>query len=173
MTNLPARAGWLTVLSLAAVAAVNLAGVWQIAAARRVAAEEAGRVFSAETAAPARAMDGRLSAPRADLGFLAASEPIARLDPAAPPRPRGGGWRRAGGGGRAPPRAVGAGGGARPPPPPPRGGGPAGGGGRLSAGGGGGHAARPPPGPRLSRRERRGHRGRSGGGRGLVRALAL
>src|SRR5258708_30150184 len=85
MTNLPARAGWLTVLSLAAVAAVNLAGVWQIAAARRVAAEEAGRVFSAETAARARAMDGRLSATRADLGFLAASQPIARLHRAPPP----------------------------------------------------------------------------------------
>src|SRR5258708_5352142 len=98
MTNLPARAGWLTVLSLAAVAAVNLAGVWQIAAARRVAAEEAGRVFSAETAARARAMGGRLSATRGDLGFLAASEPIAGPDRAAAPSSGGGGGRRAGAG---------------------------------------------------------------------------
>src|SRR6266851_9251218 len=96
MTTLPARAGWLTVLSLAAVAAVNLAGAWQIAAARRVAAEEAGRVFSAETAARARALDGRLSATRADLGFLAASESLAGLDRVPAPNSGDGRWRRAG-----------------------------------------------------------------------------
>jgi signal transduction histidine kinase len=94
MTPLPGRAGWLTVLSLAAVVAVNFAGAWQIAAARRVAAEEAGRVFSAETAGRARALEGRLSATRADLGFLATSEPIAGLDRG--PDSGDGRWRRAG-----------------------------------------------------------------------------
>jgi signal transduction histidine kinase len=94
MTTLPARVGWLTVLSLAAVAAVNLAGAWQIAAARRVAAEEAGRVFAVETASRARALEGRLSATRADLGFLATSDPIAGLAPA--PESGDPRWRRAG-----------------------------------------------------------------------------
>jgi signal transduction histidine kinase len=84
------RAGWLIALSIVAVAAVNVAGVWGIAVARRAAAEDAGRVFAGETAARARGLETVLAAIRADLAFLAASGPLAAAG-AAPAAP--GTWR--------------------------------------------------------------------------------
>ena len=82
MTSLPFRTWWLTGLSIAAVLAVNLAGLGGIAMARRAARDEAGRAFADETAARGRAIEGLLSAIRADLAFLAASSPVGRLDQA-------------------------------------------------------------------------------------------
>ncbi len=73
------RTGWLTGLALAAVIAVNLAGLFAIAVARRGAIEEAGRAFQQETAARGRALEKTLAAVRADLAFLAASSPVGRL----------------------------------------------------------------------------------------------
>src|ERR687891_2716727 len=69
------RAGWLIALSIVAVAAVNVAGVWGITVARRAAAEDATRVFQGETAARARSLEAVLAAIRADMAFLAASAP--------------------------------------------------------------------------------------------------
>jgi signal transduction histidine kinase len=58
---------------------VNAAGLWGIAASRRDAVEEAGRLLSAETQARARALEARLASTRADLTFLAESPPLGRL----------------------------------------------------------------------------------------------
>lgn len=74
------RAGWLTALAVAVVAAVNGAGLWGIAVARRAAREEAARAFQAEVSARALRLEGRLSSTRLDLAFLAASAPVARLE---------------------------------------------------------------------------------------------
>jgi signal transduction histidine kinase len=71
------RAGWPIALSIVAVAAVNVAGVWGIAVARRTAAENAARVFEGETTARARALESVLSNVRGDMTFLAASTPLA------------------------------------------------------------------------------------------------
>jgi signal transduction histidine kinase len=84
------RAGWLIALSIVAVGAVNAAGVWGIAVARRAAAEDATRVFAGETGARARGVETVLGSIRADLAFLAASAPLAAADAAAP---AGGNWR--------------------------------------------------------------------------------
>jgi signal transduction histidine kinase len=73
------RARIFTVLALAAVGAVNAAGLWGIAVARRGAAEEAERLFGLETQARARSLESLLSSTRADLAFLAGSAPITRL----------------------------------------------------------------------------------------------
>ena len=78
------RAGWLIALSIVAVAAVNVAGVWGITVARRAAAEDATRVFQGETAARARSLEAVLAAIRADMAFLAASAPLSAVR-AAPP----------------------------------------------------------------------------------------
>ncbi|HEY6552209.1 MAG TPA: hypothetical protein VI669_02590, partial [Vicinamibacteria bacterium] len=53
---LRSRAGWLTLLSVVAVAAVNGAGIYGIAAARRASRDEATRLFAVETEARARAL---------------------------------------------------------------------------------------------------------------------
>jgi signal transduction histidine kinase len=77
----PLRApGWLTGVAIAAVAAVNLAGLWGIAVARQGALAEARRAFEVEVASRATALESRLSGVRADLAFLGASPTIARLD---------------------------------------------------------------------------------------------
>jgi len=77
-------AGWLTALAVAAVVAVNAAGIWGIAVAYRGARDEESRLFAAETAARARSVESVLSATRAELAFLAGSSAIAGLggDPA-------------------------------------------------------------------------------------------
>jgi signal transduction histidine kinase len=74
-------AGWLTVLAAAAVVAVNAAGIWGIAVANRGAREEEARLFAAETASRARALESLLSATRAELAFLAGSSAISGLSP--------------------------------------------------------------------------------------------
>ena len=79
----PFRApGWLTGIAIAAVAAVNLAGLWGIAMARQTAIGEARRAFEVEVASRATGLEGRLSGVRADLAFLGGSPTIARLDEA-------------------------------------------------------------------------------------------
>src|SRR5262245_63878479 len=86
------RARWLTAVAVGAVAAVNVAGIWDIALARRGAAEEAARTFAAETAGRARAIEQALADLQANLTFLAASSSISRLSregggaPASAPR---------------------------------------------------------------------------------------
>ena len=77
-----ATPGWLTVIALAAVAGVNLVGLWGIRVARQGALEEARRSFALDVGARATALEGRLSAVRADLAFLGGSATIARLDEA-------------------------------------------------------------------------------------------
>jgi len=74
-----AAAGWLTAAAVIAVLAVNAAGLWSIAAARRGVREEAGRLFRARTEAEARAIESRVSATRTDLAFLAGSSAVSRL----------------------------------------------------------------------------------------------
>src|SRR5262245_3646316 len=73
------RARWLTAVAVAAVAALNVAGIWDIALARRGAAEEAVRTFAAETDSRARSLEQTLSDMQANLTFLAGSSSIARL----------------------------------------------------------------------------------------------
>jgi signal transduction histidine kinase len=80
MKSLRATPGWLTGIALAAVAAVNLAGLWGIRVARQGALDEARRAFALSVGAKATALEGRLSEVRADLAFLGASPTIARLD---------------------------------------------------------------------------------------------
>jgi signal transduction histidine kinase len=76
---LGASPGWLTLIALVAVAAVNLAGFWGIRVARQGARDEAGRGFELEVGARASRLERRLSEVRADLAFLASSPTIARL----------------------------------------------------------------------------------------------
>jgi signal transduction histidine kinase len=77
--RLPGRARWLTALAVGAVAAVNLAGIWDIALARRTAAEDATRAFAAETDGRARAIEQTIADLRSNLTFLAASSPVSQL----------------------------------------------------------------------------------------------
>jgi signal transduction histidine kinase len=80
MRPLGATPGWLTGIALAAVAAVNLAGLWGIRVARQGALDEARRAFALDVSARGTAIEGRLGEVRADLAFLGASPTIARLD---------------------------------------------------------------------------------------------
>jgi signal transduction histidine kinase len=73
------RAGWLTLLSVGAVVAVNVAGLWSIAVARRSVFDEAARLFRLDTETRARALEGAIARSRVDLVFLAGSSAIARL----------------------------------------------------------------------------------------------
>jgi signal transduction histidine kinase len=75
----PSHVGWLTLLSVGAVAAVSLAGLWSIAVARRGVVEEAARLFRLETEARAHAVEGAVARSRVDLVFLTGSSAIARL----------------------------------------------------------------------------------------------
>jgi signal transduction histidine kinase len=87
--------GWLTALSVMAVAAINFAGIGGIAVARRGALDEAERVLRLETAGRARAMESLLSSTRADLAFLTASPVFIGLEAALSSRdPRMARWRR-------------------------------------------------------------------------------
>jgi len=81
-SGLGAGPGWLTLVALLAVAAVNLAGLWGIRVAREGIREEGRRAFDLEVAARATGLERRLSEVRADLAFLGASPAIARLDQA-------------------------------------------------------------------------------------------
>ncbi len=84
-------AGWLTILAVAMVVAVNAAGLWGIAVATRGAREEEVRLFASETAARARSLESVLSGTRAELAFLAGSPPIIALGAAPAPQKRSGG----------------------------------------------------------------------------------
>jgi signal transduction histidine kinase len=66
----------LSLLALAAVAAVNAAGLWSIRASKRGAIEEVTRLFGARAEARARVLERRLGAIRSDLAFLADSGPV-------------------------------------------------------------------------------------------------
>jgi signal transduction histidine kinase len=88
------RPGWWTGLALAAVVAVNLAGIGGIAVARRGAKEEVLRQFQDETTERARALEKILAGVRSDLAFLAASSPVGRLGEKGPAAEIA--WRRAG-----------------------------------------------------------------------------
>jgi two-component system, NtrC family, sensor kinase len=70
---LPRRARLFSTIAVLTVAAVNAAGLWSIAASRRAAADEAGRLFRLGTETRARALEGVLAGTRADLEFLAGS----------------------------------------------------------------------------------------------------
>jgi signal transduction histidine kinase len=80
MKPLRATPGWLTVIALAAVAAVNLAGLWGIRVARQGALDEARNAFALDVGTKATALEARLSEVRSDLAFLGASPTVARLD---------------------------------------------------------------------------------------------
>jgi len=73
------RAGWLAILSIVAVAAVNGAGLYAIASARRASREGAARLLEAETQARARALQRLLEDTRSNLEFLAASSSLGRV----------------------------------------------------------------------------------------------
>jgi signal transduction histidine kinase len=73
------RARVFTGLAVIAVAAVNAAGLWGIAAGRRGVADETARLFRVDTQARARVVEAALSAARSELAFLANSAPITRL----------------------------------------------------------------------------------------------
>jgi len=91
----PRPAGWLTAATLLAIIAVNAAGVWEIAAARRGALEESRRIFVLEIAGRARALESSLSATRTDLAFLVGSPAFFRLEEElASTDPRSARWRR-------------------------------------------------------------------------------
>jgi signal transduction histidine kinase len=82
MKPIRATPGWLTVIAVAAVAAVNVAGLWGIFVARQGAAAEARRGFDLDIGARATSLERRLSEIRSDLAFLGGSPTIARLDEA-------------------------------------------------------------------------------------------
>lgn len=68
-------------LAVAAVLAVNVAGIWSIAMARRGALDEARRALRESVAGRARELEVRLAAVRSDLAFLAATSGLTRLAP--------------------------------------------------------------------------------------------
>jgi signal transduction histidine kinase len=76
---LGASPGWLTLIALAAVAAVNIAGLVGIRLARMGAEDDTRLAFERETATRASRLERQLSEIRAELAFLGASPAIARL----------------------------------------------------------------------------------------------
>jgi signal transduction histidine kinase len=70
---LPRRARLFSTIAVLTVAAVNAAGLWSIAASRRAAADEAGRLFRLGTETRARGLERVLGGTRSDLEFLAGS----------------------------------------------------------------------------------------------------
>src|SRR5512139_1161483 len=82
MKPLRATPGWLTVIAVAAVVAVNVVGLWGIRVARQGALEEARRAFELDLSVRASALEGRLAGVQSDLAFLADSATLDRLDEA-------------------------------------------------------------------------------------------
>ena len=80
MRPLRATPGWLTIIALAAVAAVNLVGLWGIRVARQGALEEARRAFEVDLSLRAGALETRLGGVRSDLAFLADSPTLEWLE---------------------------------------------------------------------------------------------
>jgi signal transduction histidine kinase len=66
-------------LTVLAIFAVNVVGVWGIAVARRGINEEAERLFRVETAARGRLLESLVASTRADLAFLAGSPAFLRV----------------------------------------------------------------------------------------------
>ncbi|HXV76449.1 MAG TPA: HAMP domain-containing sensor histidine kinase [Candidatus Polarisedimenticolaceae bacterium] len=71
------RLGWWAAPLVVGVLLVNLAGVWEIAAALRGLREHGERMLRAETAALARTVESRLAATTVDLAFLVGSPALA------------------------------------------------------------------------------------------------
>ncbi|MBI3448808.1 MAG: hypothetical protein HY049_07830 [Acidobacteria bacterium] len=93
----PAGYLWLAIPALLAVVAVNAAGIWAIAVARRGVIEESERVFSLEVTARAHSLESLLASTRADLAFLAGSPALFRLGEGLRSKdPREARWRRLG-----------------------------------------------------------------------------
>ncbi|HKQ60868.1 MAG TPA: hypothetical protein VJS92_06235, partial [Candidatus Polarisedimenticolaceae bacterium] len=77
----PARAVlWVTALTLAAIVAVNAAGLWGIALGRRSAREAAERTLQLETGSRAHELEARLAGAWADLDFLSGSPAFRSFD---------------------------------------------------------------------------------------------
>jgi signal transduction histidine kinase len=76
---LPRRARLFSTIAVLTVAAVNAAGLWSIAASRRAAADEAGRLFRLGTETRARGLERVLGGTRSDLEFLAGSPLVTRI----------------------------------------------------------------------------------------------
>jgi len=82
---------------VAGVVAVNVAGIWGIALARRGVLDESDRVFRLEISSRARSLESLLSSTRADLAFLAGSPVFHGLEEAlASTNPQEARWRRLG-----------------------------------------------------------------------------
>jgi len=93
----PARYLWLAIPAILAVVAVNAAGIWAIAVARRGVIEESERVFALEVTTRAHSLESLLASTRADLTFLAGSPALFRLgEGLASKDPREARWRRLG-----------------------------------------------------------------------------
>lgn len=86
---------WLTVLSVAAVVAINAAGIWGVAVARRGLREDAARILRLETSERARALEAVLARTRGELAFMAGSPVLFDLEAALQSRdPSLARWRR-------------------------------------------------------------------------------
>jgi signal transduction histidine kinase len=72
--------GWLPLATVAAILAVNAAGIGGILVVRRGAIEQADKLFQLEIAERARALESRLASSRADLAFLVASPALVTLE---------------------------------------------------------------------------------------------
>jgi len=72
--------GWLTGVAVLTIIAVNVAGAWGIAVARRSAIENAERLFVIETATQAKSLERMLASTRADLAFLAGSPALTQVN---------------------------------------------------------------------------------------------
>ncbi len=73
--------GWLTLALLVATLAVNIAGIRDIARARKGVTESSRRFARIEVEARARAIEGTLSTIRADLRFLSGAPALAKFPP--------------------------------------------------------------------------------------------
>jgi signal transduction histidine kinase len=86
---------WFTVLSIAAVVAINAAGIWSLAVARRGLKEDAARLLNLETGERARGVEATLARTRGELAFMAGSPVFFDLESALGSRdPSLARWRR-------------------------------------------------------------------------------
>jgi len=86
---------WFTVLSIAAVVAINAAGIWSLAVARRGLQEDAARLLNLETGERARGLEATLARTRGELAFMAGSPVLFDLESALGSRdPSLARWRR-------------------------------------------------------------------------------
>ena len=86
---------WFTVLSIAAVVAINAAGIWSLAVARRGLQEDATRLLKLEVAERAKGVEAVLARTRGELAFMAGSPVFFDLESALGSRdPSLARWRR-------------------------------------------------------------------------------